>query len=128
MFGNVWKWAGKYRTSEKNIGVICYHISTEVKKLCDDVSTWVEFKSYSKDEIAARLHHRLVKVHPFANGNGRHARLVSDLLLEKALGKPVFSWGSVNLVKASETRSQYIASLREADKGDYANLLAFVRS
>jgi Fic-DOC domain mobile mystery protein B len=128
MFCNVWKWAGTFRQSEKNIGVAWYNISIELKQLCDDVKYWIENKTFLEDEIAARFHHRLVSIHLFANGNGRHARLMADILLETIFHKRPFTWGSDDLIKASEDRKRYIESLVTADRGDYAALLEFVRS
>lgn len=128
MFGNVWKWAGTFRRSDKNIGVSWYVISSELKNLCDDVHYWIEHKTFSEDEIAVRFHHRLVQIHLFPNGNGRHARLMADILLERFFDKPPFTWGTVNLVKTGDDRRQYIESLRAADKGDYEPLMRFVRS
>jgi Fic-DOC domain mobile mystery protein B len=128
MFGNVWKWAGKLRQTEKNIGVPWYQISLETKTLCDDVKYWIENKTFSDDEIAARFHHRLVSIHLFPNGNGRHARLMADILLENVLGKPPFTWGSRNLIDAGMDRQRYIESLVAADRGDYRQLMDFVRS
>lgn len=127
MFGRVWKWAGAYRQSEKNIGVDAYQIPVELRNLLDDCRYQIEHKSYEPDEIAARFHHRLVKIHLFPNGNGRHARTAADLLLTK-LGCPRFTWGRANLVDAGETRDRYIAALRAADNHDVTPLLAFVRS
>ena len=127
MFGRVWKWAGKYRQSGKNIGVDAYKIPTELKQLLDDCTYWVENKTYEPDEIAARFHHRLVFIHPYPNGNGRHARLAADLLL-RSMGEEPFSWGSKNLTNPSETRAEYIDALRAADKHDYEKLSQFVRS
>ena len=128
MFGNVWKWAGKLRQTEKNIGVPWYQISLETKTLCDDIKYWIENKTFSEDEIAARFHHRLVSIHLFPNGNGRHARLMADILLENVLGKPPFTWGSRNLIDAGMDRQKYIESLVAADRGDYGQLMDFVRS
>jgi Fic-DOC domain mobile mystery protein B len=127
MFGETWRWAGEFRRSDKNIGVDWLHIGVELRKLLDDVRFQVEHGSYPSDEIAVRFHHRLVAIHPFANGNGRHARLMADLLVER-LGRPRFTWGSVNLVDAGETRQRYIAALQAADAHDIAPLLAFARS
>jgi Fic-DOC domain mobile mystery protein B len=127
MFGEVWKWAGAYRTTEKNIGSPAWQISTNLKNLEDDVKAWVEHKSYPPDEIAARFHHRLVLIHPFVNGNGRFARLATDLLCEQQ-GWTVSSWGSTDLVKQSQTRYDYIQALRAADAGDYGPLRAFMYS
>jgi len=127
MFGNVWRWAGDFRRTEKNIGVNWYQISIELRQLCDDVEYWIENKTFSADEIAVRFHHRLVSIHLFPNGNGRHARLMADILLENVLGKLRFSWGSVNLTNAGLDRGKYIESLVAADRGDYGLLMDFVR-
>jgi Fic-DOC domain mobile mystery protein B len=127
MFGRVWKWAGTLRRSEKNIGVDAYQISVDLRKLLDDCRFWIEHETYESDEIAARFHHRLVLIHPFPNGNGRHARTAADLLLVR-LGRPRFTWGRANLVSAGKNRTTYIAALHAADKHDIAALLAFVRS
>ena len=128
MFGNVWKWAGKLRITEKNLGIPFYQISIEVKKLCDDVEYWIENKTFPDDEIAARFHHRLVFIHLFPNGNGRHARLIADILLENVLAKPPFTWGSGNLAATGLDRKKYIESLIAADREDYRLLMDFVRS
>jgi len=102
MLDNVWKWAGDLRKTEKNLGVPWYRISIEIKQLCDDTQFWIEHKTFTEDEIAARFHHRLVSIHLFANGNGRHARLMADILLENVLNKPPFTWGRANLTAAGE--------------------------
>jgi len=128
MFGTVWRWAGKRRTSGKNIGVDVWQIDTGLQNLCADCATWIEYGTYPPDEIAARFHHRLTAIHPFPNGNGRHARLMTDILLVHLLGQPRFIWGSGNLVNADDCRQQYINALRAADRLDYSLLLAFVRS
>ena len=127
MLGEVWSWAGEIRKTEKNIGIDAYQIRTEIKKLIDDCSFWIDNETYDYDEIATRFHHRLVYIHPYANGNGRHSRLAADLLLV-SMGQERFSWGRKNLVSVSETRSSYIAALRSADEHDYKYLLEFVRT
>lgn len=127
MFSETWKWAGDFRKSDKNIGVDWLKISIELRKLLDDAHYQIEHASYVPDEIAVRFHHRLVAIHPFPNGNGRHARLMADLLVER-LGQPRFTWGSRSLVDASATRQAYIAALQAADARNYAPLLAFARS
>lgn len=127
MFGNVWKWAGKFRTSDKNIGVPKAHIGVELHNLCEDTKAQIEHRSYPPDEIALRFHHRLVSIHPFPNGNGRHARLVTDLLLERMLQRPSFTWGGMTGVPEGEVRAAYLDALRAADRGDYARLADFVR-
>lgn len=127
MFGRVWNWAGEFRKTERNIGVAPYRISTDLRQLLDDCRYWVGHGTYPPDEIAARFHHRLVWIHPFANGNGRHARLATDLLLG-GLGQPRFTWGRTSLVDASQTRQAYVAALRAADGRDIRPLLEFVRA
>jgi Fic-DOC domain mobile mystery protein B len=127
MYGNVWKWAGTYRTTGKNIGVDAYRIGTVVNQLIEDVKFQIEHKSFPPDEIAARFHHRLVQIHCYPNGNGRHARVATDLLL-KQLSQEPFSWGDVSLVDQGEVRTRYISALQAADKHDYGPLLKFVRS
>lgn len=127
MFGDVWKWAGEYRKTPRNIGIEAYRIATEVRALVDDARYWVAHETYLPDEIVIRFSHRLVSIHPFANGNGRHSRVVADLLVMK-LGQPRFKWGSTNLVDAGATRRAYVDALRAADAGDIEPLLSFARS
>ena len=127
MYGNVWRWAGQYRTTGKNIGIDAYRIPTELRQLLDDCRYWIENRTHKPDEIAARFHHRLVLIHCYPNGNGRHARLAADLLLI-LMGQDRFSWGGKNLVDIGETREGYIAALQAADKHDIGPLLQFVRS
>jgi Fic-DOC domain mobile mystery protein B len=127
MFGRVWRWAGTHRQTNKNIGVEAYRIPQDLRQLLDDCRFWIENGTYEQDEIATRFHHRLVFIHPYPNGNGRHARLATDLLLV-AMGQPRFSWGQINLVDAGDTRQAYVAALRTADAHDYALLLTFVRT
>jgi Fic-DOC domain mobile mystery protein B len=123
MFGKVWKWAGTYRTSEKNIGVSPSAIATELRNLVDDARAWNGYNTYPIDERAARLHHRLTWIHPFANGNGRTARVFVDAYLAKN-GSDEFSWGAP--LPANEQRPRYIQAIRAADAKDYAPLLAFL--
>jgi len=127
MFGDTWRWAGRFRTTEKNIGIDPLHIQPALRDLCADVKAQLEFKSYPLDEIAARFSHRLVAIHPFANGNGRLSRTGADLLLVQH-GAARFTWGAGNLVSDGEVRQRYLAALRAADARDYSPLLAFVRS
>jgi Fic-DOC domain mobile mystery protein B len=127
MFGEVWSWAGEVRRSEKNIGVERHKIRVEVRNLVEDARVWRERQAYSPDEIAVRFHHRLVSIHPFPNGNGRHARLMADLLTMQA-GRPAFTWGGNRLTTTSELRTTYIAALRRADGGEMGLLLEFARS
>ncbi|QNJ97035.1 mobile mystery protein B [Constantimarinum furrinae] len=128
MYGDVWKWAGKFRQSEKNIGVKWIQIGIALRTLLDDTKLWIEEGTFPPDEIAIRFKHRLVSIHCFPNGNGRHSRLMADILIERILGQPRFSWGNSNLVEASETRSNYIQALKEADVNNFEPLIAFARS
>lgn len=127
MFGDVWRWAGQYRTTARNIGVDAYRIAVEVRQTIDDARYWVDHETYPPDEIAVRYSHRLVAIHPFPNGNGRFSRLVGDLLARQ-LGQPPFTWGRANLVDAGETRARYVEALRAADNHDVDLLLLFARS
>lgn len=127
MFNKTWKWAGTFRKTEKSIGVDPVKIAVDLHNLLNDVKTHLEFNVYPLDEIATRLHHRLVLIHPFPNGNGRHARLFTDVFLHQN-GASQFTWGQVNLNAASTTRATYIAALQAADARDYKPLLNFVRS
>jgi len=126
MFGDVWRWAGKYRSTEKNIGSDPDHIAVRVRDLCADATYWFRADD-ALDEAGCRFHHRLVSIHPFANGNGRHARVATDLLMV-SVGAAPFTWGRSTLVRASDTRQAYIASLRSADGGDLEPLMRFVRT
>ena len=125
MFGSIWKWAGKYRTTERNIGAAPYQIQPKLRILLDDIKFWIENKTFAEKEIAIRFHHRLVQIHPFPNGNGRISRLMADLLMRK-LGQSELNWGSENLAKISDIRKKYISALQEADRGNYDSLLKFV--
>jgi Fic-DOC domain mobile mystery protein B len=127
MFDQTWKWAGEYRRAEKNIGVPFHEIRERLMALLADVRYWIANATYSPDEAAIRFHHRLVLIHPFSNGNGRHARLIADVLAIK-LERPAFMWGSLNLLKQSDARSGYLEGLRIADDGDIHPLLKFSRS
>ena len=127
MFGEVWQWAGNYRTSDKNIGCAAWQIQTELHRVFGDIAYWIAHDTFATDEIAARFHHGIVLVHPFANGNGRWSRLMADLLLVRTGAKP-FEWGRSALRDADAMRRAYIDALRRADQHDFAPLLAFVRS
>lgn len=127
MYGDVWKWAGQFRTTGKNIGVDWFVIGIELKCLLDDTLYWIENKTYTPDEIAIRFKHRLVSIHCFPNGNGRHSRLMADLIIEAIFGMPVFSWHHSNMVKPDETRKQYISAVKLADAGEIEPLLEFAR-
>jgi Fic-DOC domain mobile mystery protein B len=127
MLGDVWRWAGRFRTSERNLGMAHHEIPVGLRQLLDDTRAWIEHAAYPPDDIAVRLHHRLVHIHPFANGNGRHARLMADLLI-MSLGRERFSWGSASLVDPGAVRRRYVAALQSADHHDVGPLLTFARS
>jgi Fic-DOC domain mobile mystery protein B len=131
LFGQVWSWAGTYRRTEKTIGIDPIYISVEVRNLVEDAKYWfAENSNLSVDAAAARFHHKLVAIHPFANGNGRHSRFMTDLVL-RALEAPEFTWGGSQgnaLSTPTEVRARYLAALRAGDIGNYKPLLAFVRS
>ena len=127
MFDETWKWAGEFRKVELSIGIEWSHIASEIKKLADDVSYWLKHSTYLPDEIAYRFHHRLVFIHPFKNGNGRHARLATDLLMA-GMGIEPFTWGAQQLKKKGAPRATYIAALKAADSGDFSLLAKFVRT
>lgn len=127
MFDKTWKWAGRFRHSDKNIGVDWHHINLRLRDVLDDARYWLDNSTYSIDEIAARFHHRLVYVHCFPNGNGRHARMMTDALLLSVSAIP-FTWGRTNLVVVSDVRQRYLEALRAADRRDILPLLTFVRS
>lgn len=124
MFGQVWQWAGRYRRTERNIGIAPHQISTQLAQLFDDSAAWRTHQTYSLEEQAWRLHHRLTWIHPFPNGNGRCSRLMADYYLVQH-GLPRFTWGST--LAAEEVRALYIAAIRAADRGDFTPLAAFVR-
>jgi len=127
MFDDVWDWAGTYRTTERNIGIAPYRLANDTAQLLDDVRYWIAHETYPPDEIAIRFHHRLVAIHPFPNGNGRHARLIADLLIERLGGAP-FTWGGGTLHDIGTLRTAYITALRAADNHDIEPLLEFARS
>ena len=128
MFGDVWKWAGNYRTEELSLGIDFWHVPVAVPDLVADAQYWFAAGStMGCDEAAARFHHRLVQIHPFPNGNGRHARELTDMLL-MAAGAAPFTWGSEDLGPVSSTRRRYVRALQAADTGDFGQLDAFVRS
>ncbi|MCY4532805.1 MAG: mobile mystery protein B [Gammaproteobacteria bacterium] len=127
LFGDVWKWAGSFRKTEKNIGIDPYRIAAQLRQLLDDVSYWVKNDTYPPRELAARFHHKLVYIHPFQNGNGRHARIMADAVLIRLLDEPAIDWaGGYKLERMNERRDKYIAALRAADGHDYSELLKFV--
>ncbi|PZR23737.1 MAG: mobile mystery protein B [Citrobacter freundii] len=127
MYGDVWRWAGEFRHTNKNIGVDKWQIPTELKYLLDDAQYWIDNQTFSPEEIAIRFKHRIVSIHCFANGNGRHSRLMADIIIEKIFGMPVFSWGAANLVKQGDARVNYLKAVRVADGGEMGMLMEFAR-
>ncbi len=128
MYGNVWGWAGQFRKTNKNLGVDKWEIGIELKKLLADVTYWVEHNTYRPDEIAVRFTHRLVSIHCFSNGNGRHSRLMADIVIEKVFKQPHFTWGAGNITDNGEARKAYLKAVKAADTCDFEPLMAFVRS
>jgi Fic-DOC domain mobile mystery protein B len=128
MFGMVWKWAGQFRKTETNIGINWTRISMELRLLVDDVNFWVEHQTYLPEDITIRFKHRLVSIHCFPNGNGRHSRIMADLMSLHVFGLDKFSWGSSSFVDSSDQRKMYLKALKLADNGDFSELLKFARS
>jgi Fic-DOC domain mobile mystery protein B len=128
MYGDVWAWAGEFRKTDKNIGIDKWQIPTELKYLLDDTKFWIDNNTYPFEEIAVRFKHRIVSIHCFANGNGRHSRLMADIIIEKVFKQPVFTWGAANLVKHGDTRKTYLIAIKTADAGDIEPLIKFARS
>ena len=128
MYKNVWRWAGEYRKTNKNIGVDKLEIPVALRSLIDDAYYWLEDNVYKPDEFTIRFKHRLVSIHCFPNGNGRHSRMVADIIVENIFQQPVFSWGSKSLSNENESREKYLIAIRKADKGDFDLLLKFATS
>lgn len=127
MFGEVWRWAGTYRQTPRNIGVEPWMITQEIGNLVGDARYWVEHETYDPVELAIRFHHRLVAIHPFPNGNGRHSRLAGDIVAV-SLGRSPLGWGRGLALDAADLRARYIGALRAADRGDPTDLIAFARA
>jgi Fic-DOC domain mobile mystery protein B len=128
MYGRVWRWASEYRKTNKNIGVDKLEISIAIRSLIDDAKYWLEHNIYEPDEFAIRFKHRLVSIHCFPNGNGRHSRIIADIIIENIYNQPVFSWGGASLSEEKDIRAQYLKAIRNADKSDFDLLLKFARS
>lgn len=128
MYGRVWKWAGQYRKSNKNIGVDYSLVQTEFRKLLDDAAYWLEHDTCGVSELAVIFHYRLVKIHLFPNGNGRHARLFADVIVAKYGGEKLTWGGGADLTAPEGVRKRYIAALHEADAGSYDSLISFAKS
>ena len=131
MFNQVWKWAGQPRTTSKNIGSHWQQIPTQLNNLFENTRYWIKNKIYKWDELATRFHHKLVSIHGFPNGNGRHARLMTDTLLKSYNQKP-FTWGqrmaSSPIEVEGKTRKAYLFALKKADENDITELVKFAKS
>jgi Fic-DOC domain mobile mystery protein B len=129
MFDKTWQWAGTFRQSNKNIGVDWTQVAVKLRDLLNNTRYQIENHVFKEDEVAVRFHHQLVLVHAFPNGNGRHARLMADLLITR-LGQPRLTWGgtSASRISVATIREKYLAALRAADQGQIEGLLAFARS
>ncbi len=128
MYSDVWKWAGEFRKLDKNIGIKWTQIGIELKNLLDDTKYWIDNKTFSPEEISIRFKHRIVAIHCFPNGNGRHSRMMADIIMESIFGMPFFSWHKSNMVRADKTRKEYIAALRKADNGNINPLIEFAKN
>lgn len=127
LFSDVWGWAGVFRRTEKNIGGDPIQIGIQLRGVMDDARYWAEHKTYPSKEAAVRLHHRLVFIHPFSSGNGRHARIMADTVLDRVYATEPIDWtAGSDLQKLGERRTAYIAALKSADVHDMGPLLAFV--
>ena len=128
MFSDVWKWAGQIRLTNKNIGVDKFMIIAELGKLLEDAKYWIENRTFPADEIAIRFKHRIVKIHAFPNGNGRHSRIMADIISSRIFEINEFSWGGNSLYDEGKARNRYIKALQAADSGNYESLIEFSRS
>lgn len=127
MLSDVWAWSGQFRTSEKAIGITWHQVPVRLRQLLDDCNFWIDNKTYSDEEIAIRFKHEMVAIHLFPNGNGRHSRLMADIVMKHIFKKPKFTWGHKNLVDKGKTRAVYINALKKGDKGDFQDLIAFAQ-
>lgn len=128
MFGDVWTWAGAIRVREMSIGIAPDQIQEQWKMILDDTKWHVENRTWSPAETVLRAHHRTVQIHPFVNGNGRHARLIADELAESlGLGPDAFSWGRQLDVDTGDMRAEYLSALRrmDEDRDDAGPLVEF---
>lgn len=128
MLNEVWSWAGQFRASEKTIGMPWHQIPIRLRQLIDDCKYWIEHKTFSNEEITIRFKHQLVAIHLFPNGNGRHSRLMADIVMKHIFNKPIFTWGQKNLIDKGKTRDRYIKSLKDGDNGEFHDLTEFAQS
>ena len=128
MFSDVWKWAGEFRHSNKNIGCDWKQVGIQLKQLNGDGAYWIENKTYLEEEIAIRYKHRIVNIHCFSNGNGRHSRLMGDVIISHVFGKDIFTWSGASLNQKSDARNNYLKAIRQADKGEIKPLIEFAKT
>lgn len=128
LFGDVWEWAGTFRQRELNIGIDPKNISVDLHNFLEDAKCWVEFKHYDNLELSARIQHRLVQIHPFVNGNGRHSRIFTDIVRVYLFGEKPIKWAYAKLENITEERSSYISGLRKADGGDFSVFIKYLQS
>lgn len=129
MFGTIWTWGGHYRTERLNMGCDPHLIREQMKLLCDDFLLWDALDPPMPPlEVAARLQNRLTKIHPFRNGNGRHARLITDIFFHSRK-HPLPQWPQIHRLPQGESiRTHYIEAMKRADQGDFTNLIVFMQS
>lgn len=128
LFGEVWEWAGHFRKRELNIGVDPKNIAVDLHNFLEDAKCWLEFKHYDNLELSARIQHRLVQIHPFVNGNGRHSRVFTDIVRVYLLNEKPIKWANAKLENMTEERNSYISGLREADVGDLSTFIKYLQS
>jgi Fic-DOC domain mobile mystery protein B len=128
MYGDVWLWAGEFRKTNTSIGIDKLQIPIQLRILLDDTKHWIENKTYTPDEIAVRFKHRIVSIHCFPNGNGRHSRLMADIIIDKIFKQPIFSWGAATPIHHGRLRADYLSAVRKADAGAIEELIAFART
>jgi len=127
LLGDVWAWAGTFRVRELNIGVDPKNIAVDLHNFLEDAKCWVEFNHFSDLELSARIQHKLVQIHPFPNGNGRHSRIFTDIVRICLLKKNPLRWANVKLEDISQERTAYITGLRKADGGDISELVQYLK-
>lgn len=127
LFGDIWQWAGTFRLRELNIGVEPKNIPIDLHNFLEDAKCWLEFKHFSDIELSARIQHKLVQIHPFVNGNGRHARIFTDIVRVFLLNKKPLRWAKAKLEDMTTERAAYIAGLRKADGGDFSEMVDYLK-
>lgn len=128
LFGEVWDWAGDFRLRELNIGVEPLNIPVDLHNFLEDAKCWIEFSHYTPLELSARIQHRLVQIHPFVNGNGRHSRIFTDIVRIFLLKEKPMKWAKANLEDMTTERAAYISGLRKADGGDFTEFVEYLRN